>query len=403
VGPAHLPRPDISGVQQPDISAKTTIARGGGRSANSVGHFTVIFRKGQKKGGKGKKSNKKKKKSKVRTGGGKLFRVDFHVPPLPNPASGRGLLVRSGEGGERFLVEAKNGERWLVSTAVKEHLGLVSRSGGTVTPSHQDTAGGVALDAARLEQAQLENYIGADMKQHLGWGGQLAQVDTGGCRETQDNAVAHFLCQAPVAHDDYREAKEDYIEASPSANTAPGITEEGNSGLKNMDYQNFADLHEETKDHWGRQHVKNEDDLNKILKSDDDVLIHEHSIQRKPTNGRPETYPNRTIEVCVITDPYLFDMIKKRFDLTTDKEVNMKIFKTVHKTLLSAETFLKHRSISRTGGGFRLKLNGIRVLKDWGHLAKMKSRKNLQDVLFDLGDYMQVLCLQTLELLLVFR
>jgi hypothetical protein len=205
-----------------------------------------------------------------------------------------------------------------------------------------------------------------------------------------------------VVHEDYREATEDYIEATPSADTAPGIAEE-EEGLQNMDYQQFADLHKETKKHWRRQHRKNEDDLNKILKSDDDVLIHEHSIKRKPTNGLPETYSYRTIEVCVITDPYMFDMIKTRFDLSSDKEVNMKIFKTIHKTLLSAETFLKHSSISRTGGGFRLKLNGIRVLKDWGHLEKMKSRKNLQDVLFDLGDYMQVLCRQILELLVVFR
>ena len=75
--------------------------------------------------------------------------------------------------------------------------------------------------------------------------------------------------------------------------------------------------------------------------------------------------------------------------MNTDKDVNAKIFKIVHKTLMGAETFLKHKSISKIKGGFQLKLNGIRVLKDWGHLDKMKTRKNLQDVLFDLGDYMQ--------------
>ena len=52
--------------------------------------------------------------------------------------------------------------------------------------------------------------------------------------------------------------------------------------------------------------------------------------------------------------------------------------------------FLKHKSISNITGGFHLKLNGIRVLKHWGYLDKMKTRERMEDVLFDLGDYMQV-------------
>jgi len=123
----------------------------------------------------------------------------------------------------------------------------------------------------------------------------------------------------------------------------------------------------------------------------DDVLVHEHSMKRRPTKGLPELYERRTIEICVITDPFLFELIGNLFNLKTDKDINAKIFKTVHKTLMGAETFLKHKSISKIKGGFQLKLNGIRVLKDWGHLDKMKTRKNLQDVLFDLGDYMQVI------------
>ena len=163
------------------------------------------------------------------------------------------------------------------------------------------------------------------------------------------------------------------------------------SHLGLFDYGDFAKLHRKTITHWKDQHKKNKDDLDKILESDDDIMVHDHSVKRKPTVNLTELYKSRTIELCVITDPHLFDLVKTMFDLETDREVNMKIYKEVHSTLLSTETFLKHSSISKNGGGFRFKINGVRVLKDWGHMAKMKKRENIQDVLFDLGDYMQVL------------
>ena len=55
-------------------------------------------------------------------------------------------------------------------------------------------------------------------------------------------------------------------------------------------------------------------------------------------------------------------MIQAEFNLPTDKAVMQKIFKTVHRTLIEAQTFLRHSSIS-SHGGFSLKLNGLRVLK----------------------------------------
>ena len=164
---------------------------------------------------------------------------------------------------------------------------------------------------------------------------------------------------------------------------------EGVSQLDGLDYQDFNQLHQMTMKHWKQQHTKNKEKFAKFLKSDDDLLVHEHSIKKKPTKGLPELYERHTIEICVITDPFLFDLVRNLFMLKTDKEINAKIFKTVHKTLLSAETFLKHKSISKIKGGFQLKLTGIRVMKDWGPLEKMKNRTNLQDVMYDLGDYMQ--------------
>ena len=178
------------------------------------------------------------------------------------------------------------------------------------------------------------------------------------------------------------------------------ISEEniGISHLGDFDYGDFAKLHRKTISHWKSQHRKNKDDLDKFLGS----YINERNgrnerngtfdtVTRKPTLNLPELYKNRTIELCVITDPHLFDLVKTMFDLETDREVNMKIYKEVHSILLSTETFLKHPSISKTGGGFRFQINGVRVLKDWGHLDKMKERDDMLDVLYDLGDYMEVL------------
>ena len=208
------------------------------------------------------------------------------------------------------------------------------------------------------------------------------QDSTGGQRERQKRKDYAFVLPGKASHT-AEEHGEDYQEATSQ------LEGEGVSELRGFDYKDFKELHKETMKHWKQQQAKNKDELEKILKSKDDVLVHEHSMQRRPTKGLPELYQRRTIEICVITDPYLFDLIRNLFSLKTDKDVNAKIFKTVHKTLMGAETFLKHKSISKIKGGFQLKLNGIRVLKDWGHLDKMKTRKNLQDVLFDLGDYMQ--------------
>ena len=201
-------------------------------------------------------------------------------------------------------------------------------------------------------------------------------------RRRKDSSFALPGVPGKASHTE-EENGEDYQEATPQ------LEGEGVSDLGGLDYSDFKELHKKTEKHWKQQQTKNKNELEKILKSQDDVLVHEHSMKRRPTKGLPELYQRRTIEICVITDPFLFDLIGNLFNLKTDKDINAKIFKTVHKTLMGAETFLKHKSISKIKGGFQLKLNGIRVLKDWGHLDKMKTRKNLQDVLFDLGDYMQ--------------
>ena len=184
--------------------------------------------------------------------------------------------------------------------------------------------------------------------------------------------------------------KENGEESEPKPKHPSQLDSRGVSDLGDLDSKDFKELHTKTIKHWKKQRTKNKKELAKILKSNDDVLVHEHSMKRRPTKGHPEVYERATIEICVITDPFLFNTVRNLFSLKTDKEVNAKIFKIVHKALVGAETFLMHKSITnKTRGGFHLKLNGIRVLKDWGYLKKMKNRKNFEDVLFDLGDYMQ--------------
>jgi len=159
--------------------------------------------------------------------------------------------------------------------------------------------------------------------------------------------------------------------------------------LDDMNNKHFKKLHQITKNHWNDQHIANEEELKEILKYPEDLLVHDHTVKRQPQGQAERIYESHTIELCVITDPYLFDFIKRTFDLSTDKEVMQKIFKIVHRTLLEAQTILRHNSIS-VHGGFKIKLIGIRVLKDWGSLTKMSRREKLEDVLFDLGDYLQV-------------
>ena len=158
-----------------------------------------------------------------------------------------------------------------------------------------------------------------------------------------------------------------------------------------MDYEDFKVLHHKTKEHWEDQENKNKKDLEEIVDSNSsEILVHEHTIMRNYSKPPPSVYKERTIEACVITDPYLYQYIQDIFGLKEEKEVNLKIFQVVHKTLVMAEPYLRHKSISKVPGGFRLRLNGIRVLKDWGFLKKMDDRDNLQNVMFDLGDFMQV-------------
>ena len=57
-----------------------------------------------------------------------------------------------------------------------------------------------------------------------------------------------------------------------------------------------------------------------------------------------------------------FVLLQSLFKLKREKTVLEKLFSLVQQTLLQAQTFLRHNSIS-SSGGFNILLNGIRVLK----------------------------------------
>ena len=88
-------------------------------------------------------------------------------------------------------------------------------------------------------------------------------------------------------------------------------TDYPSSGLKHMTNKMLQQLHQVTKNHWDNQHELNKDSLRKILNSpQDDILVHEHSVKRLPHGKAKKIYEHHTIEICVITDPYLWNWIQ---------------------------------------------------------------------------------------------
>jgi len=113
---------------------------------------------------------------------------------------------------------------------------------------------------------------------------------------------------------------------------------------------------------------------------------------KKRQSKTPIEYEERTIELAVITDPLLFNKAQEVFfeGNGSDEDVIIKIYSLVHEMLVSAQAFLLHPTIS-SRGGFRLRLTGIQVLKDWTHFHKMSRRKHLISVLHDLANYLKVM------------
>merc|ERR1719383_1296953 len=103
-------------------------------------------------------------------------------------------------------------------------------------------------------------------------------------------------------------------------------------------------------------------------------------------------YQENTIELAVITDPFLYNRVQRLYfdDKGKEEEVIKQIYSIVHEVLVSAQAFLLHPTISNEGG-FRIQLNGLQILKEWGHFKKMSERKELLPMLHDLANYLKVI------------
>ena len=75
-------------------------------------------------------------------------------------------------------------------------------------------------------------------------------------------------------------------------------------------FQKYHRLHELTKNHWEKQTKKNADHLDEILSSDDASLVLRPIVEKLQRGTIENIFSNHTIELCVITDPPLFNKVK---------------------------------------------------------------------------------------------
>jgi len=163
-----------------------------------------------------------------------------------------------------------------------------------------------------------------------------------------------------------------------------------------LDLQSYRQLDNNTSGIWSALHKNKSAEFvawKDTLESEQKLGFPEKFKIKKKVLGKVEKrYSSNTIEVAVITDPFLFQEVQSRFfkGNGTDDEVTLKIYSLVHEVLVSAQAFLMHPTIFDKGG-FKLRLQGLRVLKDWEHLKKMEKRKLLISVLHDLANYLKII------------
>ena len=80
--------------------------------------------------------------------------------------------------------------------------------------------------------------------------------------------------------------------------------------VESNQFQRYHRLHELTKKHWKEQAEKNAAHLDEILSSADASLVLRPIAKKLPRGTIEDVFSNRTIELCVITDPPLFDKVK---------------------------------------------------------------------------------------------
>ncbi|XP_023333316.1 uncharacterized protein LOC111705106 [Eurytemora carolleeae] len=157
----------------------------------------------------------------------------------------------------------------------------------------------------------------------------------------------------------------------------------------------YPNLEKETVKAWKRAHLSKSQEFSKyknLIESSAELKTPDNYKISKNGKKSPVRYSSRTIELAVITDPSIFMEVKARMlhGKGKDKDVITEVYRLIHELMKAAETFLLHPTISRHGG-FKININGVRVLKVWGELGKMSKRNLLLSVLHDLGNYLKII------------
>lgn len=112
-----------------------------------------------------------------------------------------------------------------------------------------------------------------------------------------------------------------------------------------------------------------------------------HSKSKKD-NPTERLYNQRTIELGIVIDKYLWQEMQNQMPEADEGAVKKQMMQMVHSLMVSAETFMMHPSISRHGG-YRLLIRGLRIwMGDIDKFAiKIHKEKNDETFLSHFREY----------------
>jgi len=146
--------------------------------------------------------------------------------------------------------------------------------------------------------------------------------------------------------------------------------------------------------------------LDEITKIHDDTMAHTLSDQQpsnqfrsrmvicmgaceggKADNPKTAIYKEKTIELGIFTDKYLWQQMQKIVG-GSDSEMKEAMLKMIHSLIVGTESFFRHQSISKTGG-FRFTINGVGIWKDDSEAAikSVHESSTMQELLSNFYEY----------------
>jgi len=111
---------------------------------------------------------------------------------------------------------------------------------------------------------------------------------------------------------------------------------------------------------------------------------------QKKDNPKKKIYKERTIEVGIVTDKFLWEKMKEQSG-GDDNEVKQLMLKMVHSLMVSTEVHLLHESISSMGG-FHVAINGLTIWKDDStpEVARIHATTDQDDTLSEFSKWVRV-------------